>query len=147
MNTKKFVLAFILVFVLVEVTNYIIHTGILASAYMSEEAKAVFRPEAEMMDNMWMMWLVDIVWSFFFVFFFVKGYENKGWMEGLRFGIYMGLFWNLVGAYGAYTVYPLPYSIVFQWFIYGLIQSVILGISAALVYKPKTAESPQPAIV
>jgi len=110
---------------------------------MSDAVKVVFRPEAEMMSNMWMMWIIDIVWAFFFVFFFVKGYEGKGIMEGVRFGIYIGLFYCFVNAYGSYVVYPLPYSLTMQWFIYGIIQSVILGVLASIIYKPKTAEAPQ----
>jgi hypothetical protein len=60
-------------------------------------------------------------------------------MEGVKYGIYIGLFYSLVSAYGNYSVYPIPYSLAFQWFIFGLLQSVIFGIAAALVYKPKPA--------
>jgi hypothetical protein len=81
MNTKKFVLAFILVFVLVEATNYIIHVAILGPVYMRDEVKVLFRSPEEMSGLMWIMWVPDLIWSFFFVFFFVKGYENKGIIE------------------------------------------------------------------
>ncbi|MGE5804673.1 MAG: hypothetical protein ACM34M_02700, partial [Ignavibacteria bacterium] len=70
MNTKKFVLAFILVFILVEITNYIIHMAILGPVYASDEVKVLFRPQEEMMGKMWIMYILDVIWSFFFVFFF-----------------------------------------------------------------------------
>lgn len=134
MNTKKFVLAFIVVYVLLELTNYLVHGVILASTYNSEGVKELFRPD--MMSNMWIMWVTDLIWSFFFVFFFVKGYENKGIMEGLRYGFYMGIFFAMVSAYQTYAMYPIPYSLAFEWFIYGLIQFLILGYAVATIYKP-----------
>jgi hypothetical protein len=133
---KKFILAFILVFIVLEITGYIVHGVLLADTYTSEGVKGIFRAEEEMWGNMWLIWLMDLVWSYFFVFFFAKGYENKGLMEGVRFGIYIGLFYMLVFAYQAYAVHPIPYSLALQWFIYGLIQCVLVGIVAALVYKP-----------
>jgi magnesium-transporting ATPase (P-type) len=143
MNTKKFLLAFLVVFVLLEGTGYIIHTAILGSTYRDEIISQAFRPEAEMMAKMWIVWLTDLIWSFFFVFLFVKGYENKGLMEGLRFGFYIGIFVSLVFSYQMYAFIPIPYSLVFQWFIYGMIQCLILGAAAALIYKPGTTKAPQ----
>ncbi len=134
MNSKRFVIAFIVVFVVLEITNYLVHGVILSSTYASEGVKELFRPD--MMSNMWIIWVTDIIWSFFFVFFFVKGYENKGIMEGLRYGFYMGIFFAMVSAYQTYAMYPIPYSLAFEWFIYGLIQFIILGYIVAMIYKP-----------
>ncbi len=92
-------------------------------------------------STMWIIWVTDLIWTFFFTFFFVKGYENKGIMEGVRFGVYMGLFYSLVIAYQNYAVLPIPYSLALQWFAYGFIQLIILGITAALIYKPTAAET------
>ena len=94
---------------------------------------------------MWIMYVTDIIWSFFFAFFFVKGYEGKGIMEGLRFGFYIGLFWSLVSAYQSYAFVPMPYSLALKWFIFGMIESLILGVVAALVYKPASAAKTEPA--
>ena len=145
MNVKKFVYAFIAVFVLLEITNYLVHGIILADTYMSEELKTVFRSQEDVMVMMWLMYVMDLIWSFFFVFFFVKGYENKGIMEGLRFGLYIGLFMYLTSSFGMYTILPVPFSLALAWFIYGLIQSLLMGLIAALIYKPKAAAVAQPA--
>ncbi len=137
MNTKKLLIAFFVVFILLEVTNYLVHSVLLASTYAAEEISKIFRTMEEMESKMWVMWAVDLIWAFFFVFIFAKGCENKGWMEGLRYGIYMGLFINLPAAYYQYAVYPLPYSLTFQWFIYGFIQYLVLGVVVSLIYKPE----------
>ena len=74
------------------------------------------------------------------MFFFVKGYENKGIMEGIRYGAYMGIFVSLVMSYQNYVVFPIPYWLALQWFVYGFIISVILGVTAASIYRPAAAE-------
>lgn len=137
MNTKKFIIAFAVVFVILEVTNYIIYMGILGSAFLNDMYKNVFRTEEDMNSKMWIMFLMDLIWSCFFVFFFVKGYENKGWMEGLRFGVYIGIFYMFVASFQFYAMFPLEFGLVIQMFIYSFIQAVILGIAASLIYKPK----------
>jgi hypothetical protein len=139
MNKTKFWIAVAAVFILLEVTNFIVHGSILGSTYQSEELKNIFRAMEEMESKMWIMFVTDFIWAFFFTFIFVKGYENKGIIEGIKYGIYMGIFVSLVFSYQNYVVFPLPYSLVLQWFIYGLIQCVIFGIAAALIYKPKPA--------
>jgi hypothetical protein len=136
MNIKKFVLALIVIFVLLEIMNYLVHGVILSSTYTSDSVKDIFRPEEQMYSYMWVIWVTDLIWSFFFVFFFVKGYENKGIMEGIRFGFYMGIFFALVSAYQSFAIFPIPYSLAVQWFLFGLIEYLILGLVVSLIYKP-----------
>ena len=143
MNTKRFIIAFVVVFVVLEVTNYIIYMGILHSAFSSDIYRNIFRPEEEMNGMMWISLLMDLIWSYFFAFFFVKGYENKGWMEGLRFGVYMGIFYMLVISVQFYVMLPIEFGLVLQMFIYSFIQVLILGVVTSLIYRAK--ETPQSA--
>jgi len=141
MNQKKFWITFIVVFIVYEITNFVVHGLILGPTYMSEEVKPLFRTQEVLESTQWIRLLTELVWSFFFTFIFVKGYENKGIMEGIKFGIYIGLFYSFVWAYQSYWMYPLPYSLALQWFMFGLIQCVILGVVAAMIYKPKPTVS------
>lgn len=70
--------------------------------------------------------LADFILSFFFVFIFTKGYQNKGIMEGVRYGVYIALFINFMVAVAQNVLYPIPYTLALQWFIYGSIQMVLL---------------------
>jgi hypothetical protein len=36
-------------------------------------------------------------------------------------------------------VYPIPYGLAWIWFLSGLVVSVILGIAAAAIYKPRVS--------
>ena len=136
MNTKKLIIAVIVVFILLEATGYLIHGVFLSSIYMQEEISKVFRPVSDMQHIMWRMWLADLVWSFFFVFIFIKGYQNKGWMEGVRYGVYIGLFMNLMASTAQNVFYPIPASLALNWFIFGFIQTIILGVVTSFIYKP-----------
>ena len=139
MNWKKLILAAVLIFGAMIITEFIIHVGILGSCYEPREEKGIFRPESDIMGYIWVKLIIGAVYSFFFMFIFVKGYEGRGLMEGIRYGIYITLFFNFTMAFMQYVLYGIPYSIVWSWIISGLIQNVIFGTIAALIYKPETA--------
>ncbi len=132
MNTKKFIIASILVFIVFEILDFIIHGLILKGAY--ESLASVWRPD--MNSLMWIMYITAFIFSFLFVYIFTKGYEGKGIAEGIRYGLLIGLLMLIVGMFNQYAVYPLPFILVLEWFILGMIQFIIIGIVAAAIYKP-----------
>jgi hypothetical protein len=134
---KKFWQGFVAVFITSEILNYIVNGMILMSAY--DSLKSLWRPD--MMSLMWVYHVLMVVGAFFFTLIFSKGYEGKGIAEGIRYGLYIGIWMSIGMAYGTYAMIAIPYSLALQWFIYGIIQYVIMGIVVALVYKTK----PKPA--
>ena len=136
MNVKRFVSAVIVVFIAFQIFDYIIHGIILAPAY--QKLESIWRPE--MMSKMWIMYITSLILSLLFVYIFTKGYEARGIGEGIRYGLLIGLLMNVVGVFNQYVVYPIPFALAIQWFIYGTIEFVICGIIAALIYKPKKGE-------
>lgn len=144
MNKSRWLLASVGVFVAYEILNFIIHSVILMGIY--EETKAVWRPD--MMEKMWIMWITAAIFSLLFVLIFTKGYEGKGCMEGVRYGLLIGLFVSIPMAYNSYATIAIPYKLAFQWWVYGTIQCIICGVVAAWLYKPvitQTSEPSQPA--
>jgi hypothetical protein len=135
MNVKRFVYASVLVFLLGQVLGYLIHGVILAPAYLATEK--LWRPQAEMMSNMWIMWVTGLITAVLFVFIFVKGYEGKGVQEGLRFGFLIGVLMSLPAAYDTYAMLPIPYSMAVRWFLCGTLAWMFMGALAAIVYRPK----------
>jgi len=136
MNVKRFVVAVIVVFIVFQIFDFIIHGIILAPTY--ETMKSVWRPD--MMSKMWIMYITSFILSLLFVYIFTKGYEARGIGEGIRYGLLIGFFMNVVGAFNQYVIYPIPFSLALQWLIYGMIEFIICGIIAALIYKPKTGK-------
>jgi hypothetical protein len=142
MNWKKFWIAFLLVFIAYFATTMFIHAVILGGTYMKPNIKGVWRPEAQMHKFFWVRIVTTLVFSFFFTYIFAKGYERKGLMEGIRYGLIITLFTFFVTSFEQFIIYPIPYFLVWYWIIAGLVQCVLMGIIAALVYKPKSAISP-----
>jgi hypothetical protein len=140
MNWKRVWLTALLVFIALQITNIIIHSVIMMHVYDSEQVKAAFRTLEEMNRFMWVFYVTGAVFSFFFAFFFAKGYEHKGLAEGIRFGFYIGIFFYYVSTFNEFVIFPIPYKLVWYWIIGGVTQTIILGIIAALIYKPKPSQ-------
>lgn len=135
MNWKRFGMAFVAVYLVNWLLNYLIHERWLASTYQA--LSEVWRPEAEMAGKAWIMGVTGLFFCFFFCFIFVRGYEGKGIGEGVRFGLVIGLFYSLPVAYDWYVVLPIPYDLALKWFLSGTVASVILGMVVAALYKPE----------
>ncbi len=128
--SKKFWTGFVAVFVAMEILEFLIHGVLLSSA--SQATKDVWRPD---MDSLrWIYHVLAIVGAFFFTLVFSKGYEGKGVMEGVRYGLYIGIWMSVGMAYGSYAMIKIPYSLALQWFIYGVVEYVVFGIVLAAVY-------------
>ncbi len=130
-------IGFIVVFIGMVILSIIIHGFILSSAYEAPPMSTLMRPAAEMTSMMWIYYVVYFIQAYIFVLIFSKGYEGKGVGEGIRYGLYMGLLLATPMAYASYAMYPMPYSLALQWFIYGIVEYVILGVLLALVYGKK----------
>lgn len=129
---KKFWVSFISVFIAMVILNAIIHSLILGPTYQSDEMKNIWR--TDMQAKMWIYYIVYLITSFFFVLIFSKGYTGKGIIEGVRYGIYIGFLMSVPMAYATYAMIPIPYFVAVQWFIYGMLQYIILGIIVAAIY-------------
>ena len=133
MNVKRLLLAALAVFVSFQILDYVIHMLILSADY--EAIASVWR--TNMMDMMWIMYISGIILSLLFVYIFTKGYQGKGIMEGIRYGLLIGVLMMVVGSLNQYVIYPVPIELAIKWIIFGLIEFMIAGIITALIYKPK----------
>jgi len=134
---KKVWTGFIVVFIVYFLLDWLVNGVLLQSSYMAEEVAKLMRPEADI--QMWIIIVCDLFYAFFFTLIFSKGYENKGAMEGVRYGFYVGMMVSLPMAYGTYAVMPIPYTLALQWFLYGLAVNIICGVVLTFVIKPKAA--------
>ena len=138
MNFRKFFFAAVAVFIIIQITDFIFHNIIQAETYNS--LKHIWRPD--MMDTMWIMFVVAIVFSVFFVYIFIKGFAAGSIMAGIKYGIIMSFMHPFISALSQYSIYPLPFNLVLQWYIFGVIQLTLCGMIVSLIYKvvpaPKT---------
>ena len=56
MNVKKWVIASVVVFIVSQILDFIIHGVLLTGSY--EATSQLWRTEAEMNQMMWLMWLI-----------------------------------------------------------------------------------------
>ena len=131
MMNKRFFLAVAAVFVVHEVLGFIIHQVLMTPFY--QETYSLWRMPEEI--NLGLIYLVAVIWSLLFTYIFTKGYEGKGPMEGIRYGLLVGLLISVPMAFATYAVQPITLSMAMAWFVYGTIQVVACGLAAALVYQ------------
>ncbi|MFQ5865652.1 MAG: hypothetical protein ACE5IW_10520, partial [bacterium] len=134
MNARRYLFASLGVFVVYFVLSIIVHWVLLKGAY--EATADVWRPQTEMNAYMPILWVTQLVVSFLFVFIYTKGYEGKGIMEGVRYGLWIGLLMSIPMAFGSYASLPIPLGLAIRWLVFGLVEFIILGIVAAAIYKP-----------
>lgn len=138
MNWQRFALACVAVYVFYHLFGWLFHGYFMQEDYAAL-AGTVFRPEEEMNSRMWLMFATSAVWTVLFCYIFTRGREGGGIMEGVRFGLIIGLFMSLPMAYENWMIYPLPLSMAHTWFVSGLVFSIVAGIIVAAIYKPKPA--------
>ena len=133
MNFKRLFLAMLAGFVLIFVTDFLIHGFWLAADY--EATKSLWRPENEMHSYFSLMLFAQLLCAATFVLIWAKGFAGQGIGTGIGIGLLMGLFqqiWAIID----YVVIPMPGNLAAKWFFSGLVQAILLGIITALIYKP-----------
>ena len=134
MNTKRWLLASVAVFVVIGVLEFLIH-GVLLSVLYRQTA-SVWRPETEMRQMMWIFWVGMLVFAPLFALIYVKGYEKgkPGLGQGFRFGLYVGVMLSVMHSFGWYVILPIPLALAFYWFLGILVEFIAAGVAAGLVY-------------
>ena len=90
MNTKRLALSSIAVFIFIYLFEWYFHGTCLMGIYT--ETAQWWRPEETMIDFMHLFLIAQLSFSVLFCYIFAKGYEGRGIMEGVRFGIILGIF-------------------------------------------------------
>ena len=133
MNKKRFWWSWLAVFAFIFLFEWVFHGTFLKGWY--ESTASMWRSESEMMSkSYWMIagqvWLAGV-----FCWIFLKGYENKGLWEGVRYGLWVALLmtapWVIM-----YSVAPYPGMLTWWWIVGGVVEFVVAGGILASVYKP-----------
>lgn len=135
MCKKRCLMASVAVFVVVYLLEFLIHGKLLHGIY--QETASLWRPEAEMMGMMWLMWIGYLIMAPLFVYLFSKGVEEgKGMMgQGVRFGLIIGLFVSGPMSLGWYAILPIPTILAFYWFVAGMVEFIAAGLVTGLIYR------------
>ncbi|MDH3590080.1 MAG: hypothetical protein OEQ74_11825, partial [Gammaproteobacteria bacterium] len=90
MNTQKYVIASIAAGAWIFFYGFIVNAILLSDFWAANGNPDLMRPEGQ--EIMWAIVVSCFLQGFALAFIFVKGYENKGIVEGLRFGLLVAWF-------------------------------------------------------
>jgi hypothetical protein len=137
MNTPRFLIASIAVVIMMAATEYFVHALCLQELY--EGTAPLWRSLAEMNQKLWILWAVYLVMAPLFVLIYIKGYEanQPGVIQGVRYGLLLGLLFSVPMAFSSYVVMPIPFSLALGWFLGSLGEFILMGGVVGIIYRPK----------
>jgi phosphotransferase system glucose/maltose/N-acetylglucosamine-specific IIC component len=95
----------------------------------------VFRPRAEM--NVAFGLAATLLGFFVFAYAYAKGYEGgAGAVEGLRYGVIVGLLLATFSVAWNYVVLPVSGALAAAWIVDAIVEMAIYGAVVGLIYKP-----------
>ncbi|HTT42059.1 MAG TPA: hypothetical protein VMG33_03245 [Steroidobacteraceae bacterium] len=135
---KRFVIAWIAVFVVWFLGSFVVHGQLLHADYA--QLPQLFRTESDAQAHFAFMVLAHVLMAGALVWIYARGAEAKPWLaQGVRFGIAVALL-AVVPVYLIYfVVQPLPAALVVKQIIYDSVLLVILGALVAWFYRPPAA--------
>lgn len=143
---KKIWIGFVVTYILIEVLDYLVHGVLLGPIYdwLNRSFIGLYRPEGM---KLYIFFITNLFFSFFFVYIFSRGYEGKGIIEGIRYGLIIGLMVALPSAYAEYAMHPIPYSFGLKLFLYGTVEYMIAGGVLAMLFgkTKRQTDTPVPA--
>jgi len=139
--SKKIWIGFIVVYIVMQVIDFLIHGLLLNSTYEAIRSAfpGIYRTPED--QKIWIFWIIGLFFAYFFVFIFSKGYEGKGIGEGLRYGFYIALMMALPAAFAEYAMHTIPVSLSIEWFCLDIVKLLIAGAVAAMIFSGKQKES------
>jgi len=137
-NTRIISIGIVVSFLAVMLANFLYHCQLMGNVY--EANMSLFRDAASTKG----LYPLHILATFMLVsisaLMFAKGYEKKGYMEGLRFGLLIAIILcsqTLVG----YVYSPIPTTFLRIWLVGNILQGVVIGLSLAMVFGMKLDEA------
>jgi uncharacterized PurR-regulated membrane protein YhhQ (DUF165 family) len=132
MNWKRFFMASLVTYVVVQAMDIVVNEVFMKSAI--ESLKGLWRPN--MASRMWVIYVFGMLVALLFTYIFVKGREGKGIAEGIRYGAIIWLFVSVPMNVSMWVLLPISYTIILRWMVYGLLEMLVAGILVAVIYKP-----------
>jgi hypothetical protein len=134
MFNKKFLIAWVVVFVVWFVGSFVVHGTLLRADYM--QLSNLFRPEADAGKYFPLMILAHVLLSGAFVWIYQRGRENRPLLgQGVRFGIAIALLTVVPTYIIYYVVQPMPGATVVKQIVFDGCLIVILGVVTAFMLK------------
>lgn len=131
-NIPRFLLSTLVGFLFIFGLDYLVHQNLLMDLY--EQTASFWRAEESMTDFFPLMIARTLLLAAIPAYIYTRNHEGKGIMEGLRFGIPLGLLFALFMS-SSYIWMPIPLELAIGWAISGLVTGLGLGVIYSVTYK------------
>jgi len=132
MNIKRFVAAFVVLFIFIFAYESFVHGILLTHIY--NETPSIWRNYNQMIAYMPFNIGIMVLLAGWISFIFAHLFRDGGWRNGLRFGVYFGVL-SGIQALGAYYYLPISLALAGYWFIAYLVESLIGGFLIGFIYR------------
>lgn len=131
---KRFLAAWLIVFIAWMVGSFIVHGTLLHNDYAA--LPKLFRSEANAQRFFPLMLLAHVILAGAFVWIYSRGVEDAPWMgQGIRFGVAVALL-TIVPTYMIYfVVQPIPIQTVVKQIVFDGILMLALGLLVAFLFR------------
>ena len=131
---KKFIVAWVVLFVAWFFGSFIVHAVLLRADYML--LPNLYRTEISQQQFFPVMLLAHLLMSGAFAWIYARGAEAKPWLaQGVRYGVAVALL-SIVPIYLIYfAVQPMPAALVTKQILFDGLLMIILGIVVAWLYR------------
>lgn len=135
MNLKRWLHASLAALAVILGLEIVLYSTLLQDMY--RQTAAVWRPGPDLARLMPLLWAGMAVSALFFTLIYAQGYERHkaGVVQGMRFGLYMGLFYFTLYGAVAYVVLPIPAVLAAWWFLGGIVEYVAAGAIVGWMYR------------
>ena len=135
---KKFIIAWIALFVAWFMGSFVVHGVLLRSDYM--QLTNLFRTEGDEQKYFPLMILAHLILSGAFVWIYARGVEPKPWLaQGVRFGVAVALLTTVPTYMIYFVVQPIPGDVVIKQIVFDGVLMAILGTIVAWLYRDAAA--------
>ena len=128
MSTKRFLIAFVCLFVATTLLGYVIHGIILQSYYQlaADLYRDALQPAPLLIGNV--AFCLALVWIY------SAGVTERPWVgQGVRFGLALWLLWPVPNFLIDYAGQPLPGKLVAGQILLEFVDMIILGLAVAFL--------------
>jgi hypothetical protein len=135
---KKFLIAWVVLFVAWFLGSFAVHGILLRADYM--QLTNLFRAEGDQQKYFPLMLVAHVILSGAFVWIYARGAEARPWLaQGVRYGIAVALL-TVVPTYLIYfVVQPMPADVVIKQIAFDGVLTVVLGTIVAWLYRNAAA--------
>jgi len=123
---KKNIYLTLTAFVLVGAIETVINQVLLKETY--GKLAGLWRPAADLGAMAPIFLPIYVAFAVGFTIVFAKAYKGNGLLEGALIGAGIGLVAKLWYGYTNFIVLPIPHALAFQWFFYGIVETVVIGV-------------------